>query len=69
MAEERRKRQLEGRCFYCVETAHLVVTCPAKRAMAVSHVTASGPVSCILTSVKVTHHTTTELESLIDLGR
>lgn len=28
--EERRKRQLEGRCFYCGEVGHLVISCPAK---------------------------------------
>ncbi|KAM8752120.1 uncharacterized protein AB9X84_013428 isoform 2-T2 [Acanthopagrus schlegelii] len=33
--EERLKRQLEGWCFYCGETGHLVVTRPATRSMAV----------------------------------
>ena len=66
--EERLKRQLEGWCFYCGETGHLVVTCPATRSMAVSHATVYGPPSRTLTKVQVTHHTTTELEALIDSG-
>lgn len=28
--EERRRRQLEGRCFYCGEMGHLVITYPTK---------------------------------------
>ena len=66
--EERRKRQLEGRCFYCGETGHLVASCPTKRSLAVSHVAASSPTARTLTKVQVKHHTDTELEALIDSG-
>ncbi|KAK0139622.1 Retrotransposon-derived protein PEG10 [Merluccius polli] len=38
--EERRKRLLEGRCFYCGETGHLVLICPAKQATALQGVQA-----------------------------
>ncbi|KAM8752119.1 uncharacterized protein AB9X84_013428 isoform 1-T1 [Acanthopagrus schlegelii] len=51
--EERLKRQLEGWCFYCGETGHLVVTRPATRSMAVSHATVYGPRSRTLTKVQV----------------
>ena len=68
MEEERRRQQLEGRCFYCGETGHLVITCPTKRSLTGSQVAASGPVSRTLTKVKVTHHTVTNLEALIDSG-
>lgn len=37
--EERRKRQLEGRCFYCGESGHLVAVCPAKKSVVVSQFT------------------------------
>ncbi|KAF0042486.1 hypothetical protein F2P81_006018 [Scophthalmus maximus] len=66
--EERRRRQLEGRCFYYGEFGHLVAACPAKRPLVVRPFTASGPDSCTLTTVKVKHHTTTELKALIDSG-
>ena len=61
MQEEQQRRQMVGRCFYCGEIGHLVAVCPAKM---VNQVTASEPVSHTLTTVKVTHHTTTELEAL-----
>ena len=66
--EERRKRQLEGRCFYCGEVSHLVISCPAKASRKVSHVTVSSPVQRILTKITITHHTATDLEVLIDSG-
>ncbi|CAJ1060073.1 hypothetical protein F2P81_006018 [Xyrichtys novacula] len=66
--EERRKRLLEGRCFYCSEAGHLVVTCPAKQASAVSQFEASKPVSRTLTKVQLIHHTVNNLEELIDSG-
>lgn len=58
------KRQLEGMCFYCGEIGYLVVTCPAKRSKALSQAIVSGPALRILTKVKVTHHTATELDAL-----
>lgn len=65
--EEQRKQQLEGRCFYCGESGHLVA-CPAKKSTVVSQFMAPDAVSRILNTVKVTHHTTTELRALIDSG-
>lgn len=35
-SEERRRRQNEGRCFYCGENTHLVASCPAKSSKPVS---------------------------------
>ena len=66
--EERRKRQLEGRCFYCGEIVHLVVSCPAKGSQAVSHVTASHHVPRTLTNVTIIHRTVSDREALIDSG-
>uniref|UniRef100_A0A671YIT6 Gypsy retrotransposon integrase-like protein 1 n=1 Tax=Sparus aurata TaxID=8175 RepID=A0A671YIT6_SPAAU len=66
--EERRKRQLEGRCFYCGETGHLVAACPTKKSLVVSLVSASTSPPRTLTKVQVKHHTDTELEALIDSG-
>ena len=66
--EERRRRQLEGRCYYCGETGHLVASCPTKKSLVVSHVTASSSTVRTLTKVQVKHHNDTELEALIDSG-
>ena len=66
--EERRRRQLEGRCFYCGETGHLIASCPTKKSLAVSHVAASSLTARTLTKVQVKHHTDTDLEALIDSG-
>ena len=66
--KERRSELLEGRCFYCGESGHLVAACSVKRSMVVSQFTASGSALRTLTKVKVMHHTTTELKALIDSG-
>ena len=66
--KERTKRQLEGRCFYCGEVGHLVLSCPAKKSQAVSHVPSSSSVPCTLTKVTIMHHTATDLEGLMDSG-
>ena len=43
--EERLRRQLEGRCFYCSESGHLVIACPAKRSVTMNQATISGVIS------------------------
>ena len=49
--EERQKRQLEGRCFYCGSTSHLVSSCPTKKTPAVSSNQVSKTEFCTLTHV------------------
>ena len=66
--EERRRRQQEGWCFYCGELGHRAAVCSAKRSTVVSQFTVSSSVSRTLTTVKVIHHTATELGALIDSG-
>lgn len=67
---ERQRRLQEGRCFYCGELGHLVASCPAKRSTVVSQVTdsSSHTRSRTLTTVKVIHHSITELAALINSG-
>ncbi|KAK0143959.1 Retrotransposon-derived protein PEG10 [Merluccius polli] len=50
--EERRKRQLEGRCFYCGEIGHLVISCPAKGS--ISFVTVRVPPAFVLCPASAT---------------
>uniref|UniRef100_A0A671VHH1 Uncharacterized protein n=2 Tax=Sparus aurata TaxID=8175 RepID=A0A671VHH1_SPAAU len=66
--EERRKRLIEGRCFYCGEGGHLVSSCPAKGSQAVSYVPTVSQMPRTLTKITLTHHTATDLEALIDSG-
>ena len=67
--EERRRRQQEGRCFYCRETNHLVAACPTKRPKVVSQLTDPNHVPRNLMPIKVKHHDTTmSLGVLIDSG-
>ena len=68
LSQERHKRQVEGRCFYCGESGHLVAVCPAKKSVVASQLRASETGSRILTNVRVCHHTVTELQALIDSG-
>ena len=64
--EERRKRQMEGRCFYCGECGHHVASCLAKGFQAVSYVPAVSQMPRTLTKITIIHHMATDLEPLID---
>ncbi|XP_072771297.1 uncharacterized protein KIAA0040 homolog isoform X2 [Nerophis lumbriciformis] len=66
--EERQRRQLEGRCFYCGEQGHLVATCPIKRPIGVSLQTTSTPIKRTLIRIQVKNHTVTNIGALIDSG-
>uniref|UniRef100_A0A3P9K7H2 ribonuclease H n=1 Tax=Oryzias latipes TaxID=8090 RepID=A0A3P9K7H2_ORYLA len=68
-AEERQRRQREGRCYYCGELNHLVSSCPMKTPATVSQVTTAVKFTLSLTPIEVTHHgNTTGLRALIDSG-
>uniref|UniRef100_A0A3P9M1D4 Gypsy retrotransposon integrase-like protein 1 n=1 Tax=Oryzias latipes TaxID=8090 RepID=A0A3P9M1D4_ORYLA len=68
-AEERRRRQREGLCFYCGEHGHSVFSCPMKNPATVSHITAADRCTRSFTPLVVTHHgVTTALTALIDSG-
>ena len=67
--EERRRRQQEGRCFYCGESNHLVAACPTKRPKVVSQLMDPNHAPRNLTPIKVKYHDTTmSLRILIDSG-
>lgn len=66
-AEERRRQQQEGRCFYCGQQDHLPAACPAKGLVSCTSSTKSSP--GILTVVQVTHRDTmVTLGALINSG-
>ena len=62
------QEQLEGRCFYCGESGHLIIACLAKRSVTMNQATISDPTARQLTKVKVMHSIPTELEALKDSG-
>ena len=64
--EERQKRRLEGRCFYCGEAGHLVSTCPVKKHRGVSSNQVSKTAVRVLTKVMLNSHF--EMEAMIDSG-
>lgn len=74
-AEERRRRLLEGRCFYCGERGHLLAGCSAKanthqmKGSLVSRFASSGSLSRSLTKIQVSQHdTTVSMGVLVDSG-